>query len=195
MVLLKLIQINPGAQLDQIIDKLDLLATQIESKLIESKLAEQATADLKPVQTNITPEAAPPLPTQTHLTGNTPVQRSLETEEVPKTWPNFLKEIEKKLPVMFALLSKGVVNESTPGTIQVQLHNCSAFDKSRISTKKQELHSQCKSFLGKNLTIAIMSENSLPDKPDKQMANMKMMAQNHPLVMDAQRIFDGKIIN
>jgi DNA polymerase-3 subunit gamma/tau len=96
---------------------------------------------------------------------------------------------------MFALLSKGEVNESTSGTIQVQLHNCSSFDKSRLRTKKQELLSQCKSFLGKNLEIAIMSENSLPDKPDKQIANMKMMAQNHPLVIDAQRIFDGKIIN
>lgn len=209
MVLLKLIQINPGAQLNQIIDKLDLLATQIESKLAESKPTDQAmavpkavqanttpaVASPKPDQKNITPEVANPLPNQALLVENRPVQRSLETEELPKTWPSFLNEIEKKLPVMFALLSKGEVTESPPGTIQVQLHNCSAFDKSRLSTKKQELISQCKSFLGKNLVIAIMSENSLPDKPDKQMTNMKMVAQNHPLVLDAQRIFDGKIIN
>lgn len=197
MVLLKLIQINPGAQLDQIIDKLNLLSTQIESKLVESKLTEQAMVD-RPDQTNTTSEATSPedpLLTQAHLMGNAPAPGSTETADVPKTWPNFLKEIEKKLPFMFALLSKGEVNESTPGTIQVQLHNCSSFDKSRLGTKKQELLSQCKSFLGKNLEIAIMSENSLPDKPDKQIANMKMMAQNHPLVLDAQRIFDGKIIN
>jgi DNA polymerase III subunit gamma/tau len=225
MVLLKLIQINPGAQLDQIIDKLALLATQIESKLVESKLVESKLVESKlvesklveskltqkmensgPVQTDTTPALASPRPDPTNITPKIaspkpplppppPLADQMETKDIPKTWPNFLNEIEKKLPFMFALLSKGEVNESTPGTVKVQLHKCSAFDKSRLGTKKQELLSLCKSFLGKNLEIEIMSENSLPDKPDKQKANMKMVAQNHPLVLDAQRIFDGEIIN
>ena len=42
MVLLKLIQINPGAQLDTIIKKLDLLARQIDAKLTQSN-TEQST--------------------------------------------------------------------------------------------------------------------------------------------------------
>jgi hypothetical protein len=39
-----------------------------------------------------------------------------------------------------------------------------------------------------------MSESKAPGKPDKQKANLKMAALNHPLVIDAQRIFDGQVI-
>lgn len=220
MVLLKLIQISPGAQLDQIIGKLDLLAKQIESKL-----AKQLTNSAGYTQSATPPDTAPmsleqPSRKEASLRGIAPEEiapktpsmpmaatTALQTEEsqatyapppmepIPKTWPNFLKKIEQKFPFMFALLSKALVDESSPGSVQVKLYNCSAFDTTRLKTKKGELQTLCKNFLGKDLDIAIMSETQSIAKPDKQKANMKVAARNHPLVLDAQRIFDGEIIN
>ncbi len=103
--------------------------------------------------------------------------------------------IEKKYPFIFALLSKAKVNESSPGSVQVELYNCSAFDTTRLKKKREELKALCKKFLKKNLDIVIMSETESLGKPDKQKASMKAAARNHPLVVDAQRIFDGEIIN
>jgi DNA polymerase-3 subunit gamma/tau len=221
MVLLKLIQISPGAQVDQIIGKLDLLAKQIESKLTE-----QLTSPAGHTQPATPPDSAPMSLEQSSrkeaspkgiapekITPKTPsmpmaaTATALQTEEsqatytpppmepIPKTWPNFLKKIEQKFPFMFALLSKAVVDESSPGSVQVKLYKCSAFDTARLKTKKGELQTLCKNFLEKDLDIAIMSETQSIAKPDKQKASMKVAARNHPLVLDAQRIFDGEIIN
>ena len=232
MVLLKLIQINPGAQLDQIIGKLDLLASQLESKLVESKLAESKLAEqaLKgPAEYTppaVTPDIPAPIPLEHSqekaspkgMVSKTPSLATAATatplqteesqepyapitmeaapmEETPKTWPNFLKKIEKKLPFIFALLSKARVDESNPENVQVKLYNCSAFDTTRLKTKRAELQALCKNFLEKDLDIAIMSETESLGKPDKQKASMKVAARNHPMVLDAQRIFDGEIIN
>jgi DNA polymerase-3 subunit gamma/tau len=218
MVLLKLIQISPGAQLDQIIGKLDLLAKQIESKLTQ-----QLTSPTGNTQPATPPDTAPPLEQPSRkeasprkiapeeIAPKTPsmpmaATTALQTEEsqtpyappmeaISKTWPNFLKKIEQRFPFMFALLSKALVDESSPGSVQVKLYNCSAFDTARLKTKKGELQTLCKNFLGKNLDITIMSETQSIAKPDKQKASMKVAARNHPLVLDAQRIFDGEIIN
>ncbi|RLB88793.1 MAG: DNA polymerase III subunit gamma/tau [Deltaproteobacteria bacterium] len=201
MVLLKLIQISPGAHLDQIIGKLDLLAGQLESKLVESKLTEQALTGLATHnQPTITPDIPAPMP----MASNATVLQTQESQEpyapppmetTPKTWPNFLIKIEKKYPSIFTLFSKARVDESIPESIQLELYNCSAFDSARLKTKQKELQDLCKKFLKKNLDIAIMSETQSLAKPDKQKASMKVAARNHPLVLDAQRIFDGEIIN
>jgi DNA polymerase-3 subunit gamma/tau len=220
MVLLKLIQINPGAQLDQIIDKLDILAGQIDSKLSEhlaspdrphptitpipppmplAQSVEQYASMVSPTAAPRPEEATlPPLQVKESQAGHVPMEAQMEpasNEVAPKTWPNFLKKIEKKLPFMFVLLSKGQVEDLRSDTLQVKLYDCSAFDKSRLKTKKEELLSLCKNFLGKKLEVTIMSESKSASKPDKQKANMKMAVRNHPLVLDAQRIFDGEIIN
>jgi DNA polymerase-3 subunit gamma/tau len=253
MILLKLIQINPGAQIDEIINKLDLLAQQIDSKLIEPVLPEQIKTEpistelvstelvstelvsakqilTKPGGTEqaiaiptapepepILKEAVSPWPekksaipftipfTIPKMTGSQGVSQPPKkqpqpepTAEIPKTWPNFLSRIEKKLPSMFALLSKGQVNDTGMKNIHIKLQNCSAFEKSRLKTKKQELQTLCKTFLEKKLEISIISPDELPiNLAGEQKTNVKakQAARNHPLVLDVQRIFDGEIIN
>ncbi|MCP3943336.1 MAG: DNA polymerase III subunit gamma/tau [Desulfobacteraceae bacterium] len=230
MVLLKLIQINPGAQLDLVINKLDLLARQIDSKLTKQELTDsspprqemappgmplsQPALETPPPMVSTKTALAvgaqvPPLQTKESQTSYTPMETvpiktapieaaPMETtsiEDAPKTWPNFLKLIEKKLPFIFVLLSKGQIDDSKENAIQVKLYSCSAFNKTRLNTKKDELKSLCKNFLGKKLEIAIISENESIIGTSKEKNNLKMAALNHPLVLDAQRIFDGEIIN
>jgi DNA polymerase III subunit gamma/tau len=201
MVLLKLIQINPGAQLDLIIGKLDLLAGQIEGKMSEQTLtgpAEHAQPIATPDTAAPEPMAAKAMPIETEenqLPHSPAPIEAAPLETAPKTWPDFLKKIEKKYPFIFALFSKAKVDVSSPESVQVKLYDCSAFDTSRLKTKREELKALCKKTLKKNLDIVIMSETEPLGKPDKQETGMKIAARNHPLVLDAQRIFDGEIIN
>lgn len=190
MILLKLIQINPDADLDPIIDRLDLLARHLDSKL----------TDLPPP---LIPSALPELPNppQVPVQAQIPVQPQEKTEltvsshNSPPTWSDFLNTIEKNLPFIFALFSKGQVDDTKPALIQVKLHQCSAFDKSRLETKKQELEALCSELLGKKLEISFKDDKE--NGPDKTSIDLKarQAARHHPLVLDAERIFNGEIIN
>ena len=113
------------------------------------------------------------------------------------TWKNFLKKIEQTQPFIFALLTKGSVKENPHGEIIVELENCSSFDKKRLENKENELKHLCREFLGKNLTInIILQDNRLNDSLEqKNEIKARQAALNHPLVVEAQRLFNGEIIN
>ncbi len=205
MVLLKLLQINPGEQIDQIISKLDSLANQINSTTSYSNhkfepVQEPAAKD--PVTkgndtstANDTPAVREPLPTPGYHAGQD-VSKPQKNIPPEKTWQGFLNKIERALPFMFALLSKGVVQEKDANEIMVELNNCSSFDKKRLETKKNELQNACKNFLGKHLTVNIVSENKpLTQNKKKNEIKARQAAFNHPLVVEAQKMFNGEIIN
>ena len=223
MVLLKLIQINPGLQIDEIINKLDLLAQQIDSKLDETIVTEPRSTELvltksilkKPGSANpmvaeptmtepisSAPERNPAMPEMNSFIQPSQPQKSqpltTPTETIPRTWLNFLSRIEKKLPSIFALLSKGQVDETGKDRIYIKLQNCSAFEQSRLKAKNQELKTLCKKFLEKKLEISIITDDQpITTPPGKQNADLKAKhaARNHPLVLDAQQLFNGEIIN
>jgi len=209
MVLLKLLQINPGAQIDTIISKLDILATQIGSTPTSSNPRSSNQTDSKRLisQPEFEPAQVPAsndLTTEGHDThavretlsspGYLADQDPLKTK---KTWEDFLKKIENTLPFMFALLSKGSAKEKGDGEIIVELKNCSSFDKKRLESKSHELKSICKEFLKKLLTINILSpDNQLTQSNNKtKQTKAKQAAFTHPLVVEAQKIFNGEILN
>ncbi len=210
MVLLKLLQINPGAQIDNIINKLDILANQInlnpvnlnqaDSKLstLQNKFepAQEATANNFPTQKTDVQAVRETVPTPGYDAKQAPSQKP-DKNHVTRTWQGFLSKIEQTLPFMFALLSKGKVTQTKPGKIIVELKNGSSFDKKRLESKKHELQMICKEFLGKDLTIKILSENNNLSQNNKKKDDMKAKraALSHPLVVEAQKIFDGRIIN
>jgi len=160
MVLLKLFQIDPGAQIDQIINKLDILSNSLGSKTAQTLSKSEPPLDSDKVQ-NITDynknnknyenynQVVNEPETQYQ---NTIVQGAThnKTSEAA-TWQNFLKKIEQKFPVMFALISKGVKKENSAKKITIELNNCSRFEKNRIENKKTELQTMCKEFLRKDL--------------------------------------------
>ena len=209
MVLLKLLQINPGAQIDTIISKLDILATQIGSNSTSSNPRSSNQADSKRLisQPEFEPAQVPAsndLTTEgydTHAVRETLSSPGYLADQDPlktkKTWEDFLKKIENTLPFMFALLSKGSAKEKGDGEIIVELKNCSSFDKKRLESKSHELKSICKEFLKKLLTINILSpDNQLTQSNNKtKQTKAKQAAFTHPLVVEAQKIFNGEILN
>ncbi|MBW2655228.1 MAG: DNA polymerase III subunit gamma/tau [Deltaproteobacteria bacterium] len=208
MVLLKLLQTNPGAQIDKIINQLDILAKQINLNPIDPN---RSASKFSPSQHKFEPAQKPDA--KGHPTKNTDIQAVRESVVTPgytaelkssqgqnegtKTWQNFLNKIEQTLPVMFTLLSKGKTPQTKASEIIVEIENCSAFEKTRLEKKKQELQNICKEFLGKSLIIKILSENNNLTRNNKKKNEMKAKRANfnHPLVVEAQKIFNGEIIN
>ncbi len=237
MVLLKMMNMNPGAQIDQIISNLTVLSNQIQDKFPNNVTPSQPLRpndSKQPLATNLNPSASrtPNYPVQgktvpvnydapPNVPGleNAPgLKNRPELENIPnvknkqslsmdpvsvnqqgieKNWDGFLKKIQPSFPFMFALLSKGRVNENDKNKIVVELTDCTSFDVKRINGKKQELVAACNTFLNKPLEISILSQTKTfkqdPQKKDAKKA--RQAAFNHPLVVEAQKMFDGKIIN
>ncbi len=202
MVLLKLLQIDSGARIDHMINQLDVLAGQINS--MDSGSGYSPTPKLNP-EAGLLPlrEDEKPWPSEKKpdVTRNSVAAQNILQESPPipehKTWMDFLKKIEQTQPFIFALLSKGSIKENPPDEIIVELQNCSSFDKKRIENKETELKHLCQEFLGKNLTIRILLQNSRLDENLQQKNEIKarQAALNHPLVVAAKRLFNGEIIN
>ena len=210
MVLLKLLQVNPGEQIDKIISQLDILAKQINLNPIDPN---RAASELSPSQHKFEPAQKPvakgypakdtdiqavrePVPTPGYDANLDPSPEP-DKSRTKRTWQEFLNKIEQTLPFMFALLSKGKVTQTKTSEIIVELKNGSSFDKTRLERKKHELQKICKEFLGKSLIIKILSENNNLTRNNKKKNEMKakQASFNHPLVVEAQKIFNGEIIN
>ncbi len=199
LILLKLLEINPGEQIDQIISRLDTLAKQIGS----APAKEPSMPDISHNTTNAhsgqqaerqIPVPSPQAEPEMRPESNIAPEKNVDKE---KTWPDFLLKLEKKLPFFHALLKKALVKPKGNDEIMVELKDCSAFDLKRLESKKSKLQELCHSFLGKQLTLSVASKAPQANKnyQKKNETKAKHAAFNHPLVLDAQKMFNGQIIN
>ncbi len=196
MVLLKLIHINPGAQIDKIIDKLDIISKHIDSNFSQTsnQFEPVQRADINEGSDNNCQAVREPVPTHQYKSASDHAAIEKNDQE-EKTWPGFLKKIKQRFPVMFALLSKGIIKESSDNEITVEVKASSSFENKRIENKKHELKTMCKKFLGKYLTIKIVSQKTkLTQNSNKEKKN-RAAAFNHPMVVKAKQMFNGEIIN
>jgi len=189
MILLKLVQINPGAQIDTIISKLDILARQIDSKQIGSKQAEPnqigsnqtgsnqtgfnredtGQQGFEPVQDSFANQSSlekkemqaveESMPAPGYKPDSPPLPKQ-HKESTLNTWQEFLNKIEPNHPFIFTLFAKGKIIETSPDEIIIELKNGSSFDKKRLEKKRSELQNMCKKFLGKHLTIKFVPGKS-----------------------------------
>ncbi len=207
MILLKLLQINPGAQIDKIIKKLDMLSKLMDSKVAqtthESEPASSLATNKKPYnynennysEENSSQTVREPAPKHPQYQSSPDIAAIKEIDPEKKTWTGFLNKIEKKFPVIFTLLSKGVKKEKNDKEIIIELSNCSKFETNRIKSKKNELQTICKELLGKNLAINIVSQNTKLTQNTNNKQKNRQAALNHPMVVEAQAMFNGEIIN
>jgi DNA polymerase III subunit gamma/tau len=190
-VLLKLLQVRPGAILDQIIHKLDDLAQQF-GRGNDVPAAQTQAPTPAPAYSGTEPPA--PFTGIREAAADT---SSPSPSHPPPTWEGFLSLVEQQLPFISALLIKGRVKPTDDHTLALNLYNCSSFDRKRLEAKQDELKKMCRSFLGKSLNIRVKSEISPLSQagPEPREAKARQAAYHHPLVKDAQAIFNGEIIN
>ena len=190
MVLLKLLEVNPDAQIDKIINKLDILSKHLDSKTANTGHRSKQNYDANENQNNNDQAIEETVSTTNFQNKAIPAKKQKKKSD-KKTWQDFLKQIEQKSPFMFTLLSKACSKEEDHENIVVQLKNCSSFDKKRIDSKKHILKTICKDLLNKNLIIKIIQVTVNKESN----LNKKQAAYNHPMVVEAKKIFDGKILN
>lgn len=196
LVFLKMLEIDPGEQIDRIISRLDDLAGQIQSGSRSGTLNEQAVQTKEPLGNKPAGEAVEPNVVQ-HFEEPSAQAEPVQTEKKSTgTWDDFLKQVEGALPFFHALLQKAGLQEGKDNAIIVELKNCSAFDRKRLEGKKSKLQDLCQSFMGKTLKFKI-DENNSPLQGNRKKNETRAMhaALNHPLVVDAQKMFNGRIIN
>ena len=113
------------------------------------------------------------------------------------SWPEFMNILQTKLPFIFALFSKGRIKTDDDKRILVELNACSAFEKSRLKTKKQELQALANTYLGKAVEVEIGTQSNPgtgPSEAQSAQDKARHAAARHPMVQEARRIFDGEIL-
>lgn len=224
MVLLKLIQIRPGMEIDEIIQRLDKLAKRFDDPnfqepenpqvLINSRLTPTPyPKELRqePDHSNLPPLREEQEPFKPLLNNdfskepgkgyqdfiNTPPhKKSAQIHLDPsKNWNSLLKTIGKSQPLVSAILSKAKLQNISDTDIVIEL-NGTSFDLGRIETKRTELESICSDFYGKKLRIRITGDCAPKtiDNDEKSPARMRQEVLNHPLVADTIKLFNGLVV-
>ena len=196
MVLLKLLDINPGAQIDSIVNKLDSLSKQIDSTFSRpsSQFEPVHKSDTVKSRDHNSQEIREPVLTSQYKSSSDKSARG-KNHQKEKTWHEFLKKIERKFPVMYALLSKSMMEEKNDSEITVEIKVSSSFQEKRVKNKKNELEKIGKEFLKKKLTIKTVSQKSEVDQSNTKDRIKREKAFNHPFVVEAKQMFNGEIIN
>jgi len=186
MVLLKLFEINAGAHLDKIIDRLDKLVKLLNSGAVdkEYKIAPEAQKgeELFVKEDIEEPEYHPDTQSFDDNLSDTPTE-----------WQKFLKKLEPEFPYMFNLLNKGSIKETNSEKIIIELDQVSSFDKSRLENKKNELKKMSKEFLKKELIIEIILKNEKSVRKNEKKPEQSVL--EHPVVAKALEMFNGEIVN
>lgn len=205
MTMLRLLELNPAAQIDQIITQLDTLAGKLgQMPHAGNGITSISTAPPKAPQKNEpapaeTGPASSPTgkrPAKENIPPHSGVQNHTPSPEKKNSWRDYLGAVEKSNPFMFALLQKSNIIDKN-NEIRVEMKGCSSFDVKRIDGKKAELSAICRKMLNKDLNFVVLSENNTVKTESKKREKMqaRQAAFNHPLVVKAQKLFDGKIIN
>ncbi len=203
MVLLKLIQIQDGFSIDELIEKLDKLAKQITlSRLPEA--APTGTSNNSPDSSRKTNQNKEALPrsndtiadtTEAFKTDNTGI--SLSANDSLPDWHGLMKKIGTTLPFVHAVLSKGKLNEISDNRIEFEVHGAS-FELSRLNSKRNLLDKICSDYFGKNMAFTLI-DCTQPVQSEKTRENspavLKQEALSHPLVSHAVSLFQGNIVD
>lgn len=222
MVLLKLLDLNPSAQVDKIIQKLDTLARQIDTGTVSSapdisnqprqKDTRTGSDDSMGDQQGQLPGSqnsydtgsgetdfpnSSRLPETSYDNKDTAQEQSddgtaADSKPPQNRWQMFLERIKDEFPFMFALFTKESTNIENNQEIVVALKNCSQFDLNRIKKKTPQLQEICRQIVEKELVINTICQE-IPASQNKPQS--KQAAFNHPLVMETQRMFNGEIVS
>ena len=189
-ILLKLAELNPGAEIEQIIKKLDILRTSFGS---QPDRKDQAAARPCTVQDKDDHQADHQAPCPDHE------DTTLSDTRPEKNWQNFLNLVSKTVPSAATLVNRADIAKQTQDEITIELKNCSSYEKKRLEAKKEQLEALCREAMGKKLCMKLSCENrSASSTASQNGGNNEMKSRQealyHPLVVDAQKIFNAQII-
>lgn len=220
MVLLKLVQVRPGVEIDEIIKRLDDLAQRFDSpgfqgpfpgtspppgalrqdsagQSMQTPTTQQpeALARVEPGRAPIDENSAPRHP-RTDLSQNNLLQTDSSPEDLARKWQPFLKALAGSLPSAAAILTKGRLQKISNTDIVVEL-NVKPFEKGRIESRQSDIESLIKDFFGRKMKLIMVGECAPEDydTDEKSPARKRQEMLNHPLVADAIKRFNASVVD
>ncbi|NWH03862.1 DNA polymerase III subunit gamma/tau [Desulfobacter latus] len=148
-------------------------------------------------------EQVPPSDIQTDSSGSrsssgpAPPLRQEQAHQGPPTWSQFMDVLQRDLPFIFGLFSKGRADTSNPDKVIVTLASCSGFEQSRLNTKTKVLTALSRKHLGKSIEVTIENNTGPADERFRQQESRQKAEQaatGHPMVQHAVRLFNADII-
>ena len=209
MVLLKACQLRPALSIDTLIEKLDLLRTEISHMPPQAG----ATADesARPGSMAATSPVAPaPSPTMTTPppAGPEPIPDGASTLPEPAgdsvqdpvaVWRTLFGKISETAPSMAASLRDASVSRIDGERLEIQVAgNGFAVNMARRPKTLEVLTRVCQEYFGHPMAVTVTGRAETVESPmaKRGRANQKKQeALGHPLVEDALEVFEGKLVD
>jgi DNA polymerase-3 subunit gamma/tau len=219
--IIKIASIQPVLSLDHLIEKINGLQKTIaenpSAKIVYNRIEQpvpqpsQKAADSQPMwrqQTENNHADALNEPFYKEKTQLTEISKSEQTKEklletvdtLDIIWEKLISRIQQKMPAIAPSLKDAKIIERTEAQITIEI-NGSPFDFDRVKEKQDEFNAVTHDLFQKPVSIQwIQGKNSesalaLQKKKNEQELRLKQDARNHPLVKEAIRLFNGKILD
>lgn len=196
MVFFKFFQTAPSLPIDDLIDHLDQLKSKIGSgqgmpdiHLMAPPIVENSESAIK---------ESPVAPNKEDVV---PKEKSLDHQEavldMKAIWDKVIQTISDKKPSLAGFLSKCTLNTKEDGVFELQI-NGNEFTYKNVVKHQQAIKDQCEALLGKPVHIELVAnfkDSAAKKEEKKKNSHLKQKAINHPLVMEAIELFDGRVID
>jgi len=203
VVFFKLLQLKPALPIEELIDKLDRLRSDIaHSPVTADKGRNESAARIqteKPAAESTTTIQRPAMPAlRTGSEGDRTTAVPTAEMDLDAAWHNIQATISVTNPSLAANLSKCRLKQLDANRLQIEVIG-NGFNLSMIQRPKHLdiIKRVCSDHFSKemHITIAGKSEPELDNRKKKNNDNrLKNEALNHPLVAEALDIFDGKVV-
>jgi DNA polymerase-3 subunit gamma/tau len=189
MIFLKLFQTAPVLPIDTLIRKLDELRSNIPATLSPPEDSANAAGS----GTVTIPQAAPPAA----KTQEQPTVERQNIEDLEDIWRQIQSQVAEKKPSLAAFLNSCNPSSMVDGCLELEVKG-NAFTLKNIKKQVELLESVCSHVLGSQIRIKLVEnihESQAKQQKKKETNRLKQDALNHPLVMEALEIFDGRVID
>lgn len=207
MVFLKLFQTPPAVSIDTLIGQLDSLR---ETSALNTSFApaeanvpgtSSGDAPAKPLPETPADEMPPadmrpeisPEPVHTDRQAPDAMPGPIEVESL---WARIVQRVTEQKPSLAASLKKCSLSLTGEGTLNLEVGG-SDFTLKSITKHQSALESLCSELSGGNVRLTIVANikgAETKQKQKKKTARLEQKALSHPMVMEAIRLFDGKVV-
>jgi len=221
--IIKIASIQPVLSLDHLIEKIDGLQKTIEdnpsAKIVYNRIEQHPptpkAAGPQQVWGQTTPKNETEPIKQPLSAEKTQIIENKKTEPInkksvqsePETFDSLdtcrkklISHIQKKMPAIAPSLKDAKIIDRTEEQITIEV-NGSPFDYDRLQEKHDEFTTIVQDFFHQPVTVHFIqgkkteSALALQKKKNEQDLRIKKEARNHPLVQEALRLFNGKILD
>lgn len=199
MVFLKLFHTPPGMSIDALIDKLDSLRDGIvvrnvssEPQMIDSARTADGSEIENPATTTVIPSS---------LEIAAPDRPKAEPTEGQKgsgpIWEQVIQQVTKEKPSLASMLRKCSLTGESEEKIEVEVRG-NDFSLKSITRHRDMLEKLCCTIAGRSVKlnlVANIEDTATKRKKKKKATQLEQKALGHPMVMEAIKLFDGKVID